>query len=441
MASIPAPGIRDGAPAGDTAAARPMLALFALALTMAIGFTAMTSFATVQEAAKAELTLSDYGLSLIQGLSAAIPLALFSIPIGILVDRTRRVRLMLALAALWTVGTLLTALAASATILFLARMMVGIGTTGALTAALSLAADFCRPDQRGRALLIVSVGKMLGTAAAFAVTGALYGLFVHGTIAPIGTLSAWRASHVALAAIALVLIVPVALLREPQRREVASSIHAPARRVIAELWQRRAFLIPLFVGQVSVVMADAAANIWAAPVRSRSYGLKPEQFSGWMGAVLLGAGIGGAVLGGLAADWGQRSGRRGGLLYGAILAAALGVPTAAFPLMPGVTGFAVAFGLLMLCGTVTGLITSVSLTVFMPNELRGLCIGAFIAFAGIIGFGIAPTLVAAIGDAMGGGAKIGEALAIVGVLVGIASVAAFALAARRAPGSAASEPV
>ncbi|WP_447412414.1 hypothetical protein, partial [Clostridium perfringens] len=64
-----------------------LLPLLALALAMTLGFTMMGSFGTVQEGAKAELHLSDYTLSLIQGVSAALPLALFSIPIGILVDR------------------------------------------------------------------------------------------------------------------------------------------------------------------------------------------------------------------------------------------------------------------------------------------------------------------------------------------------------------------
>ena len=62
---------------------RAVLPLLGLALAMAIGFTIMTSFSTVQEAAKAELGLSDQVMSLIQGVSAAIPLVLFSIPIGI----------------------------------------------------------------------------------------------------------------------------------------------------------------------------------------------------------------------------------------------------------------------------------------------------------------------------------------------------------------------
>ncbi|MEX7342273.1 hypothetical protein AB2C95_32195, partial [Pseudomonas aeruginosa] len=55
--------------------ARTLLPLLALALAMAVGFTMMGSFGTVQEGAKAELHLSDYTLSLIQGLSAALPLA------------------------------------------------------------------------------------------------------------------------------------------------------------------------------------------------------------------------------------------------------------------------------------------------------------------------------------------------------------------------------
>src|SRR3546814_4735167 len=79
-------------------------------------------------------------------------MVLFSIPIGILVDRRNRVRLTIGLALLWTLGTLLTAFAPSAGLLTAARMLVGIGSTGSLTAALSLCADFCAPEQRGRAM-------------------------------------------------------------------------------------------------------------------------------------------------------------------------------------------------------------------------------------------------------------------------------------------------
>ncbi|MBZ9646690.1 MFS transporter [Sphingobium sp. 3R8] len=408
--------------------------LLILALAMAAGFTMMGSFSMVQEGAKAEMGLSDFQLSLVQGVAAAVPLLFFSMPIGLLVDRTNRLRLLICLALIWTMGTLLTAVAQSVSTLFMARMLAGIGTTGALTAALSLCADLCPPHQRGRGLLVVTLGKALGQAGAFALAGWLLSLFLRPAADTLfAGVAPWRATHFALAAISAALILPMLLLREPARQEVAAGIHAPWRVVLQELWSRRAFLGPLFVGQVSVVMADAAAAIWASPVLSRSYGLAPPDFAGWMGSLIFLTGVAGSVLGGVAADIGQKSGRRGGLLIGAVIAAALGIPAALFPIMPGIPSFAVALGALMLCGTVTGLITSVALTVLLPNELRGLCIGAFIAIAGLIGFGVAPTLVTAISGLLGGEAHLGGGLATVGVSVSIVSVAAFWRAMRRAP--------
>ncbi|RKE50587.1 MULTISPECIES: MFS transporter [unclassified Sphingomonas] len=417
--------------------ARTLLPLLALALAMAVGFTMMGSFGTVQEGAKAELHLSDYTLSLIQGLSAALPLAVFSIPIGILVDRYNRVRMMIGLALVWTLGTVLTGFAQGVPVLFVARMLTGIGTTGALTAALSLCADFCVPTQRGRAMLVVNLGKSLGIALALGLSGALFGLFSHGGApAWFAGMMPWRSVHLGLAVISVIAILPLFLLREPARQEVAAGTHAPFKIVAGELWARRVFLIPLFIGQISVVMADAAAGIWVSPVLSRNFHLQPDQFAGWMGTLLFGSGVVGAIIGGLSADRGQKSGRRGGLLIGAIVAAAVGVPAALFPIMPSVPLFGVAVGLLVTCGAVTGVVTSVALTVLIPNELRGLCIGAFIAIAGLIGYGLAPTLVAAASGMLGGEAHLAQGLAIVGVVTSAISVIAFTMAMRRAPVSA-----
>jgi MFS family permease len=409
---------------------------------MMLGFATMGSFGTVQEGAKAELHLSDYTLSLIQGLSAALPLALFSIPIGIWVDRHNRVRIMIVLVATFVLGTVLTAVAQSVALLFVARMLTGIGTTGALTAALSLCADLCPPTQRGRALLVVNLGKSLGQAMAFGLTGALFGLFLHGG-APdwFWHAAPWRSAHLALALLGAVFMIPLFLLREPARHEVAASTHAPFRVVAGELWARRGFLLPLFMGQVSVVMADAAAAIWAAPVLSRSFGLRPDQVAGWMGTMIFVAGLLGAIVGGVSADWGQKSGRRGGLLIGAVIAAAVGIPAGLFPIAPSVPVFGAALGLLLLCGAVTGVVTSVALTVLIPNELRGLCIGAFIAIAGLIGFGVAPTLVAAASSLFGGESHLDQGLATAGAATSTLSLLAFFVAMRRAPATATAEPI
>ena len=411
-----------------------LVPLLLLALVATVAFTALGSFGTVQESAKAELDLSDDALALIQGLGAAVPMVLFSVPVGILVDRRNRVRLTMGLAVLWTLGTLLTAFAPSAGWLTAARMLVGIGSTGSLTAALSLCADFCAPAQRGKAMLIVNLGKALGVALGFALTGWLFGLLSdHAAPGWLADVAPWRSTHVLLAMISAMLIVPLLLLREPIRREVEASTNAPFRVVAAELWSRRAFLIPLFAGQIAVVMADVAAGVWVAPVLSRDFGLSPQEFAGWVGALMFGTGVAGAILGGISADLGQKSKLRGGIILGAVIAAGLGIPAALFPLMPSITGFAIALGVLSLCGAVTGLVVSVALTVLLPNELRGLCIGAFIAVAGLIGFGLAPWIVTRVSAFMGGETMLAEALAIVGVSVSTLSFLAFIMAMRRVP--------
>jgi len=289
-------------------------------------------------------------------------------------------------------------------------------------------------------MLIISIGKALGAALAFGAGGALYGLFAHGTGVMAG-IQPWRGVHGVLAAICALAVLPLLFLREPDRREVAEAIHAPFRVLARELWSRRKFLAPLFIGQSSVVMADTAAVIWAAPVLSRSYHLRPEQFAGWMGALLFATGVLGTIVGGLVSDAGQKSRMRGGILLGALAASMIGVPAALFSVAPSVTLFAIGLGALALAGNVTGVITSVALTVLIPNELRGLCIGAFIAIAGLVGYGIAPVLVAGVSTLLGGELHLAAALALVGLGVGVISVAAFVVAIRHAPQSATTLPI
>jgi MFS family permease len=410
--------------------------LLVLALATVLGFTVMGSFATVQEAAKAELGLSDYALSLISGVSAAVPLLLLSIPIGLAVDRFNRVRILIGLAIVWTIGTALTSVGSSLPVLFAARMLTAIGMTGALTAAVSIAADLCEPQERGRATLILNLGKIVGQALGFALVGALFGWFMApATSGWFGSMSGWRATHLALALISAVSILPLLLLREPARRESETGPRASFGTLMRELLARRAFLAPLFVGQMSVVMADAAAGIWAAPVLTRSFGLQPADFAGWMGLLLLGAGLIGSIAGGLSADMGARSLRRGGLLLGAVLAAAVGIPAALFPIAGSVPVFAIALGLLTVSGAVTGLVMAVALTVWLPNELRGLTIGAFLTFAGLFGFGFAPPLVALASDMMGGEHHLPTALAAVAVITSAIGFGGFLLAMRNAPTS------
>jgi MFS family permease len=406
------------------------LSIAVLATTVASAFAMRAVFSPVQDAAKLELHLSDLQLSFVQGLALALPVALLSLPIGRITDRGNRVQLLTALAALWTIGTIGTAFVHDFYGLFFARMLAGLGSSCAIGVAISIAADLSGPSHRGRSLLFLSLGNMIGVAVSFALAGSLLGAFQHS--APIfAGLSAWREVHLAFGALSLLLVAPLLLLREPERHEIEIE-HAALGAALEEIWRRRVFLIPLFLGQVTVVMVDTAAGIWAAPVLERDYHLTPEQFGGWMGLVILVAGVIGALIGGFAADFGQKLKSKGGILTGATIAAFVSIPASLFPIMPTIPGFAAVLALFLTCGAICGLITAATIAVLVPNEIRGVCLGAFIVIGAVIGLGVAPTVVSLVSDLLGGEHAIGAALAITGLAVSSIGAVGFALAQRRA---------
>ena len=149
-------------------------------------------------------------------------------------------------------------------------------------------------------------------------------------------------------------------------------------------------------------MADVAATIWAAPVLSRDFAQSPGQAAALIGGVLIIAGVVGSIMGGVAA---------------------IGVPAGLFPVMTDTTMFGVVLLILMISGTVCGLVTATAIAVLVPNEERGTCLGAFMILGTLIGMGVSPILVSMSSQFLGGEAQLALSLAIVGVGVGVGSLA------------------
>jgi len=410
-------------------------AVLLLAAVMFAGGMIRTVFSPLQEAAKLDLRLSDFAVSLVQGLATGAPIALVSIPLAWVIDHGRRVRLLVALFAVCVIGTFWTAFATGLVSLFLARVLSALGASCAIPVIISLVADLCAPDKRGRAIVVLGLGAYAGAAAAFVLGGVLLTALASHPIAALGAMAPWRGTHLLVGIGGTLLLFPLFFLREPERHEVELKTTSVGPTLRA-LWAKRAFLIPLFTGQIGVSMADAAASIWATPVLIRSYHLQPAQFAGWVGAILFAAGVLGSVLGGFGADLGHKTGRRGGLLFGAVLATALGIPAALFPIMPSIGGFQLMFFFLLLGGTITSVVASTTVAVLIPNEERGACMAAFSVISSIIGASLAPTIVTLGSTLMGGEQHLAVSLAATGFVTGVISLAGYFLAMRNAPKSA-----
>jgi MFS family permease len=389
---------------------------------------ARTAVSPLQETMRIALSLSDNQMAVLQGPALALPVVLAAIPLGLLIDRYSRVRLLFIFAVSAMVGTVLTALASHFAVLFLARCLIGLTVTATGTAAFSLLADLYAPAQRGRASMMVVIGQFAGMAAAFALGGAL--LAMTGS-APNG----WRWAMLWLAAPLVAVIFLILAMREPPRTGVALQ-NPSAREAFAELWRYRAVIAPLMAGLIMAEIAVGAVLVWAAPTLSRSFALAPDRIGAIMFTVVLTSGILGSITGGVLADLCQRAGgpRRTMSALGGL--ALLTVPAGFFAVVPGVGPASVLLFILM---TIVGaiLVTAVALfTIVIPNELRGLCLSAMTGANVFFGVALAPVTVSLLSGAIGGPATIGRALAIVCVAAGLLGAATFAFGRRYFPGAA-----
>ena len=419
-------------PYAPARASAPLL-VACLTVAMIAGTSVRTAFSPVQEIARIDLRLTDFQISLVQGLAVSLPIALLSVPLGRLVDRHNRLRVLIGLLLLSAGGAALTGVAHSFAALFVARMLAGISAVLAFPVCVSLVADTAAADRRGRSLLFLQVGLTAGGALAFVLVGTLLTILKPLTLPGIGTLLAWQQIQFVFAAIGVMAALPLLAVSEPDRHEVEAGTGLLLGDALAALWERRGFLIPLYVGEITIVMADIAASIWAAPVLTRKYGLTPDKFGGWISLVFLLSGIIGATIGGLVSDLGLKQRIPGGVLGGAIAASACGIPAAFFAVAPSVTSFGLLLALLLAAGSVTTIVISTVIAVYIPNELRGLAMGVFIVFSSIVAVGLAPSLVPFADSIFGGERYLGLSLALVTAATSVIGLIGFVISAQRLP--------
>lgn len=113
--------------------------------------------------------------------------ALLTIPVGWLVDRTKRVPLLAATIILWSLASLFSAFAGSYSTLLLTRLALGAVAASAGPAIASLTGDYFPAEERGRIWAYILGGEVAGTA---------FGFIVSGSVA---SLIDWRAAFVVLA--------------------------------------------------------------------------------------------------------------------------------------------------------------------------------------------------------------------------------------------------
>ena len=135
---------------------------------------------------EASLHINNADIGLLSSVSLLVG-AIFTIPVGLFVDRTRRMPLLTVTIVLWSAASLLSAFAGGFSSLLLTRVALGAVAASAGPAIASLTGDYFAAGERGRVWSYILVGEVAGTAFGFIVSG-----FVASAID-------WRAAFVVLA--------------------------------------------------------------------------------------------------------------------------------------------------------------------------------------------------------------------------------------------------
>jgi len=385
---------------------------------------------------KADLNITDSQFSLLHGLSFAMLYCILGFPVGDLVDRVHRGKLIAGGVIVWSVMTALCGTASSFGRLFLTRIGVGVGEATLNPAAYSLLADCFPPHRLGRAMSIYIGGAGVGAGIAFMLGGAVVEAVQHiGALPLLGEMRPWQKAFLLVSLPGLPIAIALLLLREPARRGKLQATAVPWPVFFRFVADRRALLARFMFGTACSAAITLATLNWAPALLMRTFKLGAADVGFVLGAVSMVGIVGGLLLGAYVAEWAARRGVKNAQIRVGAVATLLAVPPAiAMAVAPTLTTALAALLVLLVVSNMPFGIASATLQSMTPNQLRGR-MSAFLLFCQN-GFGMVcgPLIPALLTDYFfdGDGTRVGYSIAIAITFFGVFGGLSLLSAARRA---------
>ncbi|WP_245468057.1 MULTISPECIES: MFS transporter [unclassified Mesorhizobium] len=384
-----------------------------LCLALLISFTDRLVINLVVDPIRADLILTDFEVSLLQGAGFAVIFALAGLPCGRLADWANRRNVIMTGIALWSVATIACGVAGDFWSFFAARVAVGLGEAALVPAASALIFDSFSSRRRGIALGIFSLGATFGTGVAMFVGGVVLAFASLEPIALIGPLAPWRQMFVLVGMPGLLLLPLLLLIREPQRRHISGLL--PLAGVLRQLGANNGAVLRLCLSKGALGIGNYAFLSWLPTLLQRTHGMTPLEAGGLIALSITTSGVIASLAGGALSDWIVR---RWGVaarivpLLGCCTLSIAGASTTFFAATEQqmTLSFAIwAFG--SISGYVIG---NVVMQENVPNEMRATTIALSLTITALLGIGLGPTLVPLVAEhVFGGEANMQPAMATV----------------------------
>lgn len=377
--------------------------LFLLTMSVVLSFADRGLTAILLDPIKADLGLSDVQMSLMMGFSFSVVYSLAALPLGALVDRLDRRRMIVIAILSWSLMTILCALAQGFGQFLAGRMGLGIAEAVLGPAAFSLIRNSFPATQRGRAFAIFNSSHLIGTGSALLVGGSLFGFASHGGFAGVplmGALHPWQQAMFVLGLVGLPFGLLVLTMREPKRNAptgpaASASGFGDALRYAA---RNKAVLLPFWAGVALFTLAQGGAN-WTSMVIHRSWDVPIPTIGRVLGPLQIVIGLVGSLTLGVIMDRVARRGRPDApFIVCAVSLALSGIAMALQFAISSLQVAAVIYVLQIFFFAAHAVTASAGLALIAPPALAGKLQAITGLAANLIGLALGPTIVALVGE-------------------------------------------
>jgi MFS family permease len=338
------------------------------------------------------------------GFAFAITYVLASVPIGRMVDRLNRVRIMIWGVLAWSATTIACGLSRNYWQLLIARSGVGAGEATLSPAAWSVLADYFPPDRLSRPISVYLMGPYIGAGIAM-IAGAEVLDFTREVssieVPLLGALAPWQLTFIAVGLPGILVAALIATIREPVRtgRKEVDLVVPSWGEVWAQVRANKRVYIALHLGVPFIVVMLYGLQSWTPTIMVRVYEWDLADAGRAYGVIALVTGSAGVLSGPSLARLLQRRGRSDAPLLVAMLGAASATLfLAAIPLQTTAIGALICVGGASFSVTLPLALITSAMQLVTPNEMRGVINGAYVVTTNVIGLALGPTLVAACTD-------------------------------------------
>ena len=397
---------------------------FVLLLGFTFSFVDRQVLNLLVEPIRADLGLTDTQISLLQGFAFVVTYVTLSVPIGRLVDKFNRVRIMIGGILVWSATTIACGLSRSFGELLVARMGVGAGEASLTPAAWSVLADYFHPDRLSLPISVYLMGPYIGAGIAMIAGAAVLDWTQQVDVIAlplIGAVAPWQFTFIAVGLPGIFIAALFLTIREPARKGRVQAVEVPPwRDVGAYLWANKRLYMALHLGVPFIVVMLYGLQAWVPTILVRVFDMELADAGRQYGIVALFTGSAGVLTGPHLERFLRTLGDRTAPLHVGIIGA-IGATAClnVLPLTSDSTAALFAIGGASFCVTLPLALVTTVMQEVTPNEMRGVVNGLYVVTTNVLGLALGPTLVAATTDYWFADSQaVARSLALVALCVG-----------------------